>query len=88
MGLKKPINVKPSIQSSPVNYLDTFRSFLSIFLMVMVLRSLFKTAKQVGKGKAGGGNALDIFGDKKSKRFRQVVNVKFNDVMGMQKSKE
>ncbi len=41
----------------------------------------------MSKGK-GGANPLEMFGDKKSKRFRQAVNVKFNDVMGMQKSKE
>lgn len=31
---------------------------------------------------------FDAFGEKKSKRFRQDVNIFFKDVVGMQKAKE
>ena len=56
----------------------------------MIVRSLFKGSRQAGKANKGmdGGNPMDIFGNKKSKRFKQSVNVKFKDVVGMQKAKE
>ena len=41
--------------------------------------------KNIGKG---GGNMSELFGTgAKSNRFRQSVNVKFNDVVGMNKAK-
>ena len=39
-------------------------------------------------GKGGSNDMFDIFGSKKSKRFKQDVNVFFKDVVGMQKAKQ
>lgn len=58
-----------------------------MLLIFTFIQSIARSMKSAGKGKGGGG-AVDLFGEKKSKRFKQTVNVKFKDVMGMQKSKE
>ena len=85
IGINRSISIKPSVHSSQLNLIETTRSFLSILLMVMIFRSLFASGR---KGALGGrGGRMDIFENSKSKRFRQAVNVKFADVMGMQKAK-
>ena len=58
-------------------------------LLFMFIRSIMSASKGVGKnmGKGGGGMS-ELFGTgAKSNRFRQTVNVKFNDVVGMNKAK-
>ena len=52
--------------------------------MILIFRSILQSAKRAGKGQGGG---MNMFDTNKSKRFRQTVNVKFGDVMGMQKAK-
>lgn len=59
-------------------------------LMYFFISSLFKRngAAPPKGGKGGGGGSMNMFMEaSKSKRFMQTVNVKFNDVMGMQKAK-
>jgi ATP-dependent Zn protease len=51
----------------------------------MFLKSL--TAAK-GKGGIGKGGLSGLFENTKSHRFRQTINVRFNDVVGMNKAKE
>lgn len=88
------INILNSINpSSPIvimrkhkenfNLITTARFILSMSLIYMFFSSLLGTARG---GKAGG-KPKNLFDQTRSKRFQQKVNVKFTDVVGMQKSK-
>lgn len=70
-------------RSEPMNYFLSFRTFLSLGLLVFFIYSLLGAKK----GSPGRGGA-NIFEQAKTKRFLQKVNVKFDDVVGMQKAKE
>lgn len=67
----------------PMNYFLSFRTFLSLGLLFFFIYSLLG-AKKGAQGRGGGAN---IFEQAKTKRFLQKVNVKFDDVVGMQKAK-
>lgn len=54
-------------------------------LLGIFVYSLYKGSKGAGKS---GQMSKNMFGQSQSKRFQQKVNVKFTDVVGMQKSKE
>ena len=58
---------------------------MSLVMLYLFVTSIF------GAGKAGkkmGGKGGNLFQQQsKSKRFQQKVNIKFTDVVGMQKSK-
>lgn len=83
-GIPIGITFKNVVQS---NSIVSLRSLLSFLLLVAIIRSIRSSAQSLKQqGKGGGGN---LFMEKsKSKRFQQTVNVKFVDVMGMQKAKE
>jgi ATP-dependent Zn protease len=61
------------------------RNFLGLVMMYLFFTSIMG-AKGGRKG-AGGKSAFGMQDQSKSKRFLQPVNVKFNDVVGMQKAK-
>lgn len=63
----------------------TIRFILSMVLVYMFFSSLAGATRNASKGARGKGQ--DLFTSSKSKRFMQKVNVKFADVVGMQKSK-
>jgi ATP-dependent Zn protease len=62
---------------------------LSYGLLFMFVRSILAASKGSAKniGKGGGGSLSEMFGTAKSNRFRQPVNVKFDDVVGMNRAK-
>lgn len=62
---------------------NLIHSLLSFGLVLMFIQSLMGTVKK-GKGMGGSG----FFDNAKSHRFKQNINVKFNDVVGMNRAKE
>lgn len=59
---------------------------MSMVMLYLFVSSLMQASRS-GKKMKGKGGSMNIFEQSKSKRFQQKVNVKFNDVVGMQKSK-
>lgn len=77
--------IKPPIVETSSHIFSTVRNYLSLALLFMFISSLRKVAKgQARQGKGATSSALD---SSKSHRFRQDINVKFNDVVGMNKAK-
>ena len=71
------------------NMMTTARTFMIFYMLFLFISSMTKGAPGASKGKppkGGGMNSL-MMDQGKSKRFLQQVNVKFDDVMGMQKAK-
>lgn len=68
---------------------DTFRSMLTLYLLYIMIRSIGAASRGAAKGgRAGSSQDMNIFGNAKSRRFQQAVNVKFEHVVGMQKAKD
>ena len=80
-----PIIKRPPIIKKNSHVFNTIRSLLSFGLLLMFIKSLMGS---VGKGKGMGGGMSGLFDNAKSHRFRQNINVKFNDVVGMNRAKE
>ena len=66
------------------NLVLSSRNLLSMALLFLFISSIMGGARARGKG----GQASPFMETSKSKRFQQKINVKFNDVVGMQKAKE
>jgi len=85
---REVITKKPYIIKRDSHIFNFFRSVLGYGLLFMFIRSILGASKGAGKNAGKGGGLSDLFGTAaKSNRFRQTVNVKFNDVVGMNKAK-
>jgi ATP-dependent Zn protease len=62
------------------------RSILSIVLLYFFIKSIMDVSKGA-KGKGGKG-ATGLFENEKSHRFKEVLKITFQDVVGMQKAKD
>jgi AFG3 family protein len=56
-------------------------------LLYFFIKSIMDVSK-AGKGKGGKGMSSGLFEGEKSHRFKEVIKVTFQDVVGMQKAKE
>lgn len=57
--------------------------------MLLFIEAIFGASKGAGKkGQGMGKQGFSMMDQSKSKRFKQTINVKFKDVVGMQKAKE
>lgn len=83
-----PVIKKIPIVKKDSHIFNTVRSLLSFALLFMFLRSIMGGLTK-GKGQAGkgGGGLTGMFENTKSHRFRQSINVKFENVVGMNKAK-
>ena len=80
--------MKVPIVKKDAHVFNTVRSLLSFALLFMFLKSIMSGVSK-GKGQMGKGGGLSgLFQNSKSHRFRQTINVKFNDVVGMNKAKQ
>lgn len=84
-----PVIKKIPIVKKDSHVFNTVRSILSFALLFMFLRSIMGG---LSKGKGGqmggkGGGLSGMFENTKSHRFRQPINVKFENVVGMNKAK-
>ena len=84
-----PVIKKIPIIKKDSHVFNTVRSILSFALLFMFIRSLMGGLSK-GKGQMGGGKGglSGMFENTKSHRFRQPINVKFDNVVGMNKAKE
>lgn len=87
-----PVIKKIPIIKKDSHVFNTVRSILSFALLFMFLRSIMGGLSK-GKGgqmggKGAGGGLSGMFENTKSHRFRQPINVKFENVVGMNKAKE
>lgn len=72
------------------NLMTTARTFMIFYLLFIFISSITRQMPGSSKGgKAPKGMNMNnlMMGQSQSKRFQQKVNVKFADVMGMQKAK-
>lgn len=83
-----PVIKKVPIVKKDSHVFNTIRSILSFALLFMFLRSMMGGLTK-GKGQMGGkgGGLSSMFENSKSHRFRQSINVKFENVVGMNKAK-
>lgn len=85
---KDVITKMPYVIKKDSHIFNFIRSMLGYALLFMFLRSILGATRGAAKGAGKGGNFSSLFDNKtKSNRFRQTVNVKFKDVVGMNKAK-
>jgi len=85
----RKVIISPVREASKNSVVSDIRHYLSLILLYYFFKSLSTAFRSRGgrTGGRGGNNPAELFGDKKSHRFKETIKITFQDVVGMQKAK-